>query len=67
MEFGLRRFSSAPAAPTMQTRKPVHHAVHQPAQSADQPPQYSARQPVQPSSQSRDDLRRRIAASPPSH
>ena len=48
MEFELRRFSSAPAAPTVQTREPVHHAVHQPAQqSADQPPQHSAHQSPQ--------------------
>ena len=59
MEVELRRLSSAPAAPTMQTREPVHHAVHQPAQqsahqppqhSAHQPPQHSAHQPVQHSS-----------------
>ncbi|HET9937084.1 MAG TPA: hypothetical protein VFQ29_11595 [Methyloceanibacter sp.] len=48
MEFELRRFSSAPAAPTVQTREPVHHALHQPAQqSADQPPQHSAHQSPQ--------------------
>ena len=54
MEFELRRFSSAPAAPTVQTREPVHHAVHQPAQqSADQPPQHSAHQsPQHPAHQS---------------
>ena len=48
MEVELRRLSSAPAAPTVQTREPVHHAVHQPAQqSAHQPPQHSAHQPPQ--------------------
>ena len=48
MEFELRRLSSAPAAPTVQTRDPVHHALHQPAQhSADHPPQHSAHQPPQ--------------------
>ena len=48
MEFELRRFSSAPAAPPVQTREPVHHAVHQPAQQpAHQPPQHSAHQPPQ--------------------
>ena len=48
MELELRRLSSAPAAPTMQTREPVHHAVHPPAQqSAHQPPQHSAHQPPQ--------------------
>ena len=51
MEVELRRLSSAPAAPTVKTREPVHHAVHQPAQqSAHQPPQHSAHQPVQHSS-----------------
>lgn len=59
MEVELRRLSSAPAAPTMQTQEPVHHAVHQPAQqsahqppqhSAHQSPQHSAHQPVQHSS-----------------
>ena len=50
MEVELRRLSSAPAAPTVQTREPVHHAVHQPAQqSAHQPPQHSAHQPPQQS------------------
>ena len=54
MEVELRRLSSAPAAPTVQTREPVNHAVLQPApQSAQvqhpvhQPPQHSAHQPVQ--------------------
>ena len=48
MEVELRRLSSAPAAPMVQTREPVHHAVHQPAQqSAHQPPQHSAHQPPQ--------------------
>ena len=48
MEVELRRLSSAPAAPTVQTREPVHHAVHQPAQqSAHQPPQHPAHQPPQ--------------------
>ena len=48
MEIELRRFSSAPAAPTVQTPEAVHHAVHQPAQqSAPQPPQHSAHQPPQ--------------------
>jgi hypothetical protein len=48
MEIELRRLSSPPAAPTVQTREPVHHAVHQPAQqSAHQPPQHSAHQPPQ--------------------
>ena len=48
MEVELRRLSSAPAAPTVKTREPVHHAVHQPAQqSAHQPPQHSAHQPPQ--------------------
>ena len=48
MEVELRRLSSAPATSTMQTREPVHHAVHQPAQqSAHQPPQHSAHQPPQ--------------------
>ena len=47
MEVELRRLSSA-AAPTVQTREPVHHAVDQPAQqSAHQPPQHSAHQPPQ--------------------
>ena len=47
-EVELRRFSSAPAAPTVQTREPVHHAVHQPPQhSAHQPPQHPAHQPPQ--------------------
>ena len=51
LDFELRRFSSAPAAPTVQTPEAVHHAVHQPAQqSAPQPPQHSAHQPVQHSS-----------------
>jgi hypothetical protein len=51
MEVELRRLSSAPAAPMVQTREPVHHAVHQPAQqSAHQPPQHTAHQPVQHSS-----------------
>jgi hypothetical protein len=45
MEIEVRRLSSAPPAPTVQTREPVHHAVHQPAQhSAHQPPQHSAHQ-----------------------
>jgi hypothetical protein len=49
LDFELRRFSSAPAAPTVQT--PDAHAVHQPAQqSAPQPPQHSAYQPGQHSS-----------------
>ena len=48
MEIELRRLSSAPAAPTVQTREPVHHAVHQPAQqSAHQPPQHSPHQSPQ--------------------
>ena len=48
MEVELRRLSSAPAAPTVQTREPVHHAVHQPAQqSAHQPPQHPVHQPPQ--------------------
>jgi hypothetical protein len=48
MEVELRRLNSAPAAPMVQTREPVHHAVHQPAQqSAHQPPQHSAHQPPQ--------------------
>ena len=48
MEVELRRLSSAPAAPTVQTREPVHHAMHQPAQqSAHQPAQHSAHQPPQ--------------------
>jgi hypothetical protein len=47
-EVELRRFSSAPAAPTVQTREPVHHAVHQPPQhSAHQPPQHPVHQPPQ--------------------
>ena len=48
-EVELRRFSSAPtAAPTVQTREPVHHAVHQPAQQpAHQPPQHPVHQPPQ--------------------
>jgi len=51
VEIELRRFSSAPAAPTVQTPEVVHHAVHQPAQqSPPQPPQHSAHQPVQHSS-----------------
>ena len=42
LEVELRRLSSAPA-PSVQTREPVQHAVHQPAQqSAHQPPQHSA-------------------------
>jgi hypothetical protein len=48
MEIEVRRLSSAPPAPTVQTREPVHHAVHQPAQqSAHQPPQHSAHQSPQ--------------------
>ena len=55
MEIELRRFSSAPAAPTVQTPEPVHRAVHQPdrqppQQPVNQPPQHSAPQPVQHSS-----------------
>ena len=59
MEIEVRRLSSAPPAPTVQTREPVHPAVHQPAQqsahqppqhSAHQSPQHSAHQPVQHSS-----------------
>src|SRR4029450_3117706 len=57
MEIEVRRLSSAPPSPTVQTREPLHPAVHQPAQqSAHQPPQHSpppqhsARQPVQHSS-----------------
>jgi hypothetical protein len=42
MEIEVRRLSSAPPAPTVQTREPVvHHAVHQ---SAQQSPQNSAHQ-----------------------
>ena len=45
MEIEVHRLSSAPPAPTVQTREPGHHAVHQPAQrSAHQPPQHSAHQ-----------------------
>ena len=48
MEIELRRFSSAPEAPIVQTPEAVHHAVHQPAQqSAPQPQQHSAHQPPQ--------------------
>ena len=48
MEVELRRLSGAPAAPTMQTRELVHHAVHQPSQqSAHQPPQHPVHQPPQ--------------------
>jgi hypothetical protein len=48
MEIEVRRLSSAPPAPTVQTREPVHHAVHQQAQqSAHQPPQHSAHQSPQ--------------------
>ena len=48
MEIEVRRLSSAPPAPTVQTREPVHPAVHQPAQqSAHQPPQHSAHQSPQ--------------------
>jgi hypothetical protein len=56
MEVELRRLSSAPAAPEVQTGEPVNHAVlqqaqqsaHQPPQHpVDQPPQHSAQQPVQ--------------------
>ena len=59
METELRRFSSAPAASTVQTREPMHHAVRQPAQQSDhqppqhpthQPPQHPVHQPVQHSS-----------------
>jgi hypothetical protein len=47
MEIEVRRLSSAPPAPTVQTREPVH-PVHQPAQqSAHQPPQHSAHQSPQ--------------------
>ena len=54
MEVELRRLSSAPVAPTVQTGEPVNDAVLQPApQSAQvqhpvhQPPQHSEHQPVQ--------------------
>ena len=48
METELRRFSSAPAASTVQTREPMHHAVRQPAQQSDhQPPQHPTHQPPQ--------------------
>jgi len=59
MEIEVRRLSSAPPAPTVQNREPVHHAVHQPAQQpahqppqhpVHQPPRHSAHQPVQHSS-----------------
>ena len=47
MEIEVRRLSSAPPAPTVQTREPVH-PVHQAAQqSAHQPPQHSAHQSPQ--------------------
>ena len=52
MEVELRRLSSAPAAPTMQTQEPVHHAVHQPAQqSAHQPPQHPVHRSHRPQPQ----------------
>jgi hypothetical protein len=47
LEVELRRLASAPGAPTVQTREPVHHAVHQPAQHSAHQPQHSAHQPVQ--------------------
>jgi uncharacterized membrane-anchored protein YjiN (DUF445 family) len=54
LEVELRRLGSPSAAPAVQTREPVHHAVHQPVQhSAHQPQhsvQHSAHQPVQHSS-----------------
>jgi hypothetical protein len=51
LDLELRWFSSAPAAPTVQTPEAVHQAVHQPAQqSAPQTPQHLAHQPVQDSS-----------------
>jgi len=59
MEIEVRRLSSAPPAPTVQNREPVHHAVYQPAQQpahqppqhpVHQPPRHSAHQPVQHSS-----------------
>ena len=47
LDFELRRFSSAPAAPAAQTPEAVHDGVDQPAQqSAPQPPhQHSEHQP----------------------
>jgi hypothetical protein len=51
LDLELRWFSSAPAAPTVQTPEAVHQAVHQPAQqSAPQTPQHLAHQPVQDNS-----------------
>jgi hypothetical protein len=47
LEVELRRLGSAPAAPAVQTREPVHHAVHQPVQHSAHQPQHSAHQPVQ--------------------
>jgi hypothetical protein len=73
MEVELRRLNSAPAAPTVQTREPVHHAVHQPAQhSAHQPPQHSAFQPPQhpvhqPPQQSAHQSQQHSALQPPQH
>lgn len=46
LEVELRRIATAPAAPKMQVREPVHHASHQPAQhSSHQPAQHAAHQP----------------------
>ena len=46
LEVELLRIATAPAAPKMQVREPVHHASHQPAQhSSHQPAQHAAHQP----------------------
>jgi hypothetical protein len=45
LEVELRRIATAPAAPKMQVREPVHHATHLPAQhSSHQPAQHAAHQ-----------------------
>jgi hypothetical protein len=49
LDIELRRFSSAPAAPTVQTPEAVHQAVHQPAQQFAPQQPHSAHQPVQDS------------------
>ena len=47
-ELGASPAQQRAPAPTVQTREPGHHAVHQPAQqSAHQPPQHSAHQSPQ--------------------
>jgi len=46
LEVELRRIATAPAAPKVQVREPVHHASHQPTQHpSHQPAQHAAHQP----------------------